>query len=156
MTLAKTLRRKLSEAPAASERHDFMLTDETSGWSLHLTADRRDAWSTVAWELNLRRPPAQGDVAAWAQNVVAQTGGLLEALRVVEVDKLHDRALLRSATPSEQDDKLAYYELILQGTQSVAMCRFQGSNASGKREQIPFVLTNEVLVNLVSSLTNIS
>ena len=138
MTLEKLLRRKLSEAPAANERHDFMVTDETSGWSLHLTADRRDAWSTVAWELNLRRPPAQGDVAAWAQNVVAQTGGLLEALRVVEVDKLHDRACsCEPATPSEQDDKLAYYELILQGTQSVAMCRFQGRNASGKARADP-------------------
>ncbi len=91
MTLAKTVRRKLSEAPPADDRHDFAVADEASGWGLYLTAERRDAWSTVVWEMSVRRAPVQGDVAAWAQHIAESTTGLLESLRVVEVDVPHHR-----------------------------------------------------------------
>jgi hypothetical protein len=155
MTLAKTLRQKLSETPAAEERHELNLADEASGWSLYLTADRRDAWTTVVWEMSVRRAPVQGDIAAWAQRIAEETSGLLEALRVVEVDAPHHRALLRSEPPSELDDKISYYEVVLQGTSSAVVRRFEGTRAFGKREQIPFVLTNEVLAKWAGTLVNV-
>ncbi len=155
MTLAKAVRRKLSETPPADERHEFMVADEASGWGLYLTAERRDAWSTVAREMTVRRAPVQGDVAAWAQHIAQGTSGLLESVRVVEVDIPHDRALLRSTAPSEKDGKISYYEVILQGKWSAVVRRYEGAFTSGKREQIPFVLTNEVLTNWVDTLTKI-
>ncbi len=153
MTLAKILRQKLNELPAADERHETSLADEAGGWALYLTADRRDRWTTVAWEISLRRATSGGDVAAWAERLVQRSSGLLEALRVVEVDSAHNHALIRSVPPPEDAGKIGYYEVILQGTGSALVRRFEGSHASGKREQVAFALTNEVLVKLIGDLT---
>jgi len=154
MTLASNLRQKLSETPAAGERHEFTVSDAASSWSLHVTADRRDAWTTVAWEICLRRADADGKVAAWAQKIARNTSGLLEALEVVEVDATKNQALLRSSPPSERAGKVFYYELILTGTSSALMRRFEGTHDSGKREQVAFALTNEVLAKWVDNVTS--
>jgi hypothetical protein len=153
MTLVDILRQKLSETPAADARHDLIAADEASGWTVYLTAERRDAWTTVAWEMSLRRAAPSGDVAAWAQRIVQRSSGLLESLRVVEVDVANNQALVRSEPPAERDGKIFYYEVVLQGTSSALVRRFEGTHASGKREQVAFVLTNEVLAKWVGDLT---
>jgi len=152
MTLANKLRQKLNDSPAANERHDIAVTDDASGWSVYLTADRHDAWTTVAWEIAVRRAPVNGDVAQWAQRITQETSGLVEKLNVVEVDAPGNKALIRSATPSPRDGKVFYYELTLQGTSSALMRRFEGSHDSGKRQQIAFALTNEVLTKWIDDV----
>src|SRR5262245_21190024 len=149
MTLANKVRQKLSESPAADARHDFNVADDAGEWSLYLTAERRDAWTTVAWELSLRRAHGNGDVAAWAEQIADNAGGLLEPLRVVEVDAPRNQALRRSNPPTDRDGKVFYYEAVLQGTGSALVRRFEGTHVSGKREQVAFALTNEVLANFV-------
>ncbi len=153
MTLAKILRQKLSEAPPCDERHEFNVVDAESGWTANLTAERRDAWSTVLWELSIRRGGAEGDAAAWAHRVAERTSGLLEALGVVEVDAPHNRALLRSAPPNDDEGKISFYEVVLQATNSALVRRFEGSRDAGKRQQVPFVVTNEVLTKWINDLT---
>ena len=152
MTLAKIVRQKLSETPPADARHELMVAGEVGGWSVHLTADRRDAWSTIAWEFTLRRAVFGGDVSAWAQRVAENNSGLLEALHVVEIDTPDHRALLRSNPPSEEGSKISYYEVILRETSSALVRRYEGTHENGKREQIPFVLTNEVLAKFIGDL----
>jgi hypothetical protein len=131
-----------------------MAVDEIAGWSVHVTADRRDKWSTVAWEIILRRATSGGDVGAWAQRVAEKTNGLLEALHVVEVDAPNRQALLRSEPPTEQGEKIAYYEVVLRETPSALVRRFEGTHTSGKRDQVPFVLTNEVLAKFIADLAS--
>jgi hypothetical protein len=153
MTLANILRQKLSETSAADSRHELMAADAASGWTAYLSADRHDAWTTVAWELSLRRATSTGDVAAWAQRIAERSSGLLECLRVVEVDGPNNQALVRSDPPTERDGKTFYYEVVLRGTSSALVRRFEGTHDSGKRTQIAFVLTNEVLAKWVGDLT---
>ena len=95
MTLGNIVRQKLSETPAASARHELMAADEAGGWTVYLTAERRDAWTTVAWEVSLRRPAATGDLASWAERIAQRSSGLLESLRVVEVDRTRVRELCK-------------------------------------------------------------
>ncbi len=154
MTLASTVRQKLNETSAADKRHELMATDPDGGWSVHVTADRRDAWVTVAWEICLRRATSGGDVGAWAQRVADSANGLLEALQVVEVDAPNHKALLRSHPPTERDGKVSYYEIVLRETSSALVRRYEGTHLSGKREQVPFVLTNEVLAQFIGDLAN--
>lgn len=153
MTLANILRQKLSEAPAAHERHDFTVADEASGWTLYLTAEHRDAWTTVAWEMSLRRAKSGGGMATWGERIARRSSGLLEPLTVVEVDAAQSRALVRSGPPTTCGDKVSYYELVLDGTSSALVRRYEGSHVAAKRTQVPFVLTNEVLVKLVDDVT---
>jgi hypothetical protein len=154
MTLANIVRQKLSETPAADSRHELMAIDEAGGWSVHVTADRRDAWVTVAWEISLRRANSGGDVGTWAQRVAEKTNGLLEALHVVEVDAPNHQALLRSNPPTEQGEKISYYEVILRAMSSALVRRFEGTHTGGKRDQVPFVLTNEVLAKFIADLAS--
>jgi len=153
MTLAKIVQQKLSDTSADGQRHEFTAADEAGGWNLFLTAERRDQWTTEAWEMSLRRDVSSGNVATWAQAIAERSTGLLEPLGVVELDQAHDRALLRSAPPTERDGMILYYEVVLQGTTSALARRFEGTHASGKRDQIAFALTNEVLAKWIGDLT---
>jgi hypothetical protein len=153
MTLANIVLQKLSEAKPAAGRHELAFTDEASGWSLYVTADRRDDMSLLVWELSLRRPENGGDVAAWATRLAATTTFPIEPLKVVEIDAPRRQALVRSANPTQRKDRLFYYELILQGTGSALVRRFSASQEGVKREQIAFALTHEALARLVEELT---
>ena len=153
MTLANIVLQKLSEAKPAAGRHELAFKDESSSWTLYVTADRRDEMSVLAWELSLRRPENDGDLAAWATRLVEKVTGLSEPLKVIEVDAPRRQALLRSAKPTSRKDKIVYYELILQGTGSALVRRFRASQQGDKREQIGFALTHEALALLIEELT---
>ena len=70
----------------------------------------------------------------------------------MEIDAPNNVALLRSGPPSEREGKIHYYEVVLKGTSSALVRRFEGTHASGKRDQVPFVLTNEVLAKFVGDV----
>jgi hypothetical protein len=107
----------------------------------------------VAWEFAVRRPAAGGDVAAWAQRITQRASGLMETLAVVEVDNLHQKALVRSAKPTHHEGQLFYYEVVLEGTSAACVRRYEGHLDAGKRQQVSFALTNEVLAKFVDDLT---
>ncbi len=157
MTLANTLRQKLSEwRPAGQGRHTLAVTDE-SGWTAVLTADRQDQIGCVLWEVTLRRPDATSNdplpaLRAWADRTAKNVKGLLERLRVVEVDATRREALLRSDVPAERDDSVAYYEILLKGSSQAIVQRYQGSTTGQRRTQIPFTLTHEVVAQLAEDI----
>jgi hypothetical protein len=155
MTIANILRRKLAEAAPASGRHELLFTEESCPWTIHLTAERHDEWSTVAWELSLRRGTSfDGDLADWAERVANNVSGLMESIKVVEVDRVRNEALLRSIQPESRDGQLFYYEFVLHGTSAATLRRFQAWPEPGhKRTQVPFALTNEALGKLVGDLS---
>jgi hypothetical protein len=155
MILDETVLQKLAEWEPPAGRQTLHLTT-ASGWSLALTADRHDQLGSLAWELALRRQgpaPAGKGVADWARCVAERVTGLLEPLKVVEVDAERNEALLRSQDPAQRGEKLFYYEVLLKGTSTAAVRRYQALPGNGKREQVTFALTNEALAKLVADLT---
>ena len=153
MTLVETLLQKLSDWTPTAGRQELSLIDPESGWSATLTADRKDEIGCLLWELSLRRAePVAGDVAAWADGVVQRVTGLLEPLKVIEVDASRNEALLRSDAPQSRDGKLFYYELLLVGTASARFRRYAGA-AEAKREQVAFAMTHESIAKLVGDIT---
>ena len=157
MSLDDMLLQKLAEwCPTAGERQTLNLSDEASGWAVAVTADRCDRLGVLLWEVGLQRrgPTPEGQaLATWANSIPGQVTGLLESLHVVEIDTLRNEALLRSEEPTQRKEKLAYYELIFRGTHEAVVRRYQGSPHSGRREQVPFALTHEVLAKLARDLT---
>lgn len=155
MTLAEKLLPKLSEwQPAGAGRHSWS-TDLSEGWNLHLAADRADSLSCLVWELTLSRTadvPKGLTLKAWADGIVARVGGLMEDLKVYEVDACSNEALLRSDTPSSRGEKLAYYEVKLHGLDRAIVRRFTGSKLKVGREQVAFALTHEVMARLVEDI----
>jgi hypothetical protein len=159
MSLRKLLLQKLASATTPSNRRATLsIPDEGSGWSVGVTTDRRDEIGCVVWEVGLRY---KGDVAnrgdenvsTWATRIAGAVRGLLETLKVVEVDAPRNQAMLRSDPPSPQGDRVAYYEVILTGTTAATARRYMATaNGSERREQIPFTLTNEVLAKFITDL----
>jgi hypothetical protein len=158
MTLVETVRRKIAEQPPSSEgRRVIAIPDEGSGWSVAVTGDRWDEVGCHVWELALRSGrPLTADssmLATWAQQAAERVTGLLESLKVVEVDPARNEALLRSDVPAWQQDNVAYYEVLLSGLGRATLQRFRGSRQPGqRRQQIVFSLTHEALAKVAGDL----
>lgn len=156
MTLAETLQPRLSEwRPAGDGRHSWAEAFAAQGWSVRLAADRADSVGCLVWEFSLIRtsePPAALTLAGWAAAIAARVGGLMEDLKVIEVDTTRDEALLRSDDPTPRGDDRLYYEVHLSGLTRAAVRRYKGNRTAGRREQVAFALTHEVLAKLAGDI----
>jgi hypothetical protein len=159
MTLNETLLQKLAEWRRPRDgRHTLPVADETSGWAVNLTVDRYDDLSCALWEITVQRtktPAATNTLTLenWAKGIAAKVTGLLEPLQVVEIDPQRAEALIRSNQPTRRGEALYYYELLLKGTRQALVRRYQAPKQDGRREQIPFTLTHEVLAKFAADLT---
>lgn len=156
MTLTEKLLPELSEwRPAGLGRHSLAAGFPADGWSVQLTADKTDTLSCLVWELALDRTsaaPEGATVKAWAEGVAARVVGLLEPLKVLEVDAVRGEALLRSAAPAKKGEAVAYYEVRLFGTSRADVRRFTASRTASGRTQVAFALTHEVLAKLAGDI----
>jgi hypothetical protein len=158
MILDEILCKKLADWRPPEGRHDLTVSEDELGWAVTLTAERCDELGCLVWELHVNRstgaPRRSLNLSSWAQNVVTRVTGLLEPLKVVEVDPVRNEALLRSNTAAKRGDKLFYYEVLLIGTTAAQFRRYQAdANGNGRREQVAFALTHEALAKLAGDLT---
>jgi hypothetical protein len=157
MNLNEALLERLANWKPGSGRSSLTAIDETSGWSATATADEANALSCLLWELSLRRGPVAteppGDaLKIRAENIAGRATGLLENLRVVEIDAPRGQALLRSQQPAQRGDEVFYYEVLLTGTREGLLRRYRAWQNNGRREQVAFAVTNDALAKLVSDL----
>ncbi len=158
MTLNETVLQKFAEwHPPPEGRQTLAIPVESSGWTVSVTADRHDDLGSALWELKLQRTKrlpegSRHTVQSWAEHAAGQVSGLLESLRIVEVDPQRDEAQLRSAEPTRRKDARYYYEVILRGTQQATVQRFHAAEQAGRREQVPFTLTHEMVAKLAGDL----
>jgi hypothetical protein len=156
MILNETVLRKVAEwRPPGEGRNILAITEEGSGWSAAITADRRDDLSCLLWEIVVQsHSPREGvTLQSWAQQIAERIRGLMETLKVVEIDPQRNEALIRSEDPHSKGDQVTYYEILLQGTHKAIVRRFQASRQPNqRRQQKVFVLTHEVLAKLIADL----
>ena len=157
MKLSEKLLKKLVDDPPPG-RHLVTVSDEASlGWSATLTVDRADVVGCVIWELAVQCRAAEAwdanALTARSQRIGQSVTGLLEPLKLIEVDALRREALLRSDAPMQRGGDLFYYEAKLQPHNSISLRRFRASHDAGKREQVPFTLTHEAIAKLVDDTT---
>jgi hypothetical protein len=154
MTLNETVQQKLAEwQPPGDGRQVLALTHE--GWSVAISADRKDDLGCLLWEVSVRAPGQRGSMTLhkWANQTAERIRGLLEPVRVVEIDMERNEAMLRSDGPSQKGDQVAYYEIMLQGTTAATLRRYQGyQNSSQRREQTAFTLTHEMLAKVIGDI----
>ncbi len=157
MTLDEILYQRLGSWRPPEGRHELTLAEETPGWAVAISADRCDEVGSLVWELNLRRvagaPAREATLKDWASSIAGRVTGLLEPLKVIEVDPVQNEALLRSSAATQRGDKLYYYEVRLRGTSQAQVCRYQAkSNNNGPRDQVPFAITHETLIKFIGDL----
>ena len=158
MSLAEALLEKLADwRPAGEGRQSVAIALPEHGWTVNLTADRADSVGCRLNEVEANRsePVAADDAAleAHARRAAARVTGLLEPLRLVEIDRGRHVALLRSEAPPAKGDSVQYYEVQFAGRNRVTVGRFKASKAGPSgRGAIPFSLTHEALAKLVDDL----
>jgi hypothetical protein len=155
MTLGETLHKSLSDWPANTDGpHER--TASADGWTARVKAASIDTVGSRLHELELTRtdPAPEGTtLGGWANSVAKRASGLLERLKVHEVDTTHDTAVLRSDEPTVKGDVAGYYEVVLTGTQKATVNRYTADRAAGtKREPVPFTLTHESLAKLADDI----
>ena len=107
MTPNDQLLNNLSEwRPAGTGPHSFGHALET-GWTVAVTADAADTVGCRLTELAVARAaPAKAasaaDLKRWAGRIVDRATGLLEPLKLIEVDAARSEAVLRSETPAQR------------------------------------------------------
>lgn len=151
MTLDDTLRTSLAELP--DEPTAFSL--ELGVWTVRLTVERHDVLGCLLGDVRLRRAtPVNGDAKQWAARLAQRVTGLLEPLKLHEIETSRNLTVLRSQAPTSRGDALQYFELELQGLTELSLRRYQGFIEPGKkREPIAFALTYEGLAKLLADLS---
>jgi hypothetical protein len=152
MTLANTVRQKLSEWHPPALRSELIATEDSA--SLVLTADRCEELGCLVWELTVRRaaPPTE-TLRSWAERIADRVTGLLEPLRLHEIDSEKNEALLRSEKATPRGDFVTYSEILLKGTTQATLRRYKArANGNGKRQQISFALTHDVIAKIAEDL----
>ncbi len=156
MTLNEILLEKLANWRPEG-RQTLNVADARSPWSAAVAADCVDLVGCRLWELTLRRAGVDLDAAALkarAEQAASRVTGLLEPLKLIEVDEPRRAALLRSVAPGQRGGDLFYYETLFLGNGSIEFRRFQGSQQAGaRRQQVAFTLTHDALAKLVADLT---
>jgi hypothetical protein len=155
MTLGETLHKSLSDWPAHTDGpHERTAT--AGGWTATVKAAAVDTVGAKLHELELTRtaPAPEGTtLGGWAEGVAKRASGLLERLKVHEVDATHNQAVLRSDGPTVKADVAGYYEVVLTGTDKATVNRYQADRAAGtKREPVPFALTHETVAKLADDI----
>ena len=154
MTLEETLLQNLADWRFDNGRQTLTVAHPESGWTTAVVADCGDRVGCRLWEVNLSRPEASpsADLKTRAERLAGRATGLMEPLRLIEVDVQGDTALLRSAAPQKRGDDLFYYEVLLRSA-GAGVRRYQSSTQSGARQQVAFPLTHEALAKLGADLT---
>jgi hypothetical protein len=157
MTLNEQLREKLAKERVEGPRQTLTVAHADSGWTVDIVADNVETIGVRVWEIALRQNKTANRpaLAEQAKHIAGRVTGLMEPLRIVEVDEPRDMAQLRSTAPATQGDALLYYEVLRQTNGATSIRRYQASTASGKREQTAFTLTHEALVKLVGDLASV-
>ena len=143
--------------PQGDGPHSHSITLDALGAAIGLAADRADVLSCQLRELAATtgpsRPCTPAELTQRAMTTAGRVTGLLEPLRVYEVDATAGQALLRSASPTERGGRLFYYELILTGLHAANLKRYSSGKPKANREGVPFVLTHETIAKLADDLT---
>lgn len=156
MTLADTLQEKLANwRPSGEGRHSWTEAFPAAGWTVHVAADHNDVVGARVWEMTLVRDaaaPAGLTLKGWAAGIAGRVSGLMEDLKLIEVDDERDEAILRSDDPTRKAGVAYYYEVRLHGLTRATARRFAADTAAARREQVVFPITHESLAKLAGDI----
>jgi hypothetical protein len=158
MTLGETVLSKLAEwRPADSGRHQFRYVDARSGWTISLAVEKTDELSCQLHEVVCERATNLAtDLKSWSNSLAKRMTGLMEPLKVIEIDEHRGEAILRSDEPTTRGDRKAHFEVRLLGTRRATLVRFAAEvEPTARRQQISFTLTRESIGKLVDDVAGV-
>ncbi|MFO0878812.1 MAG: hypothetical protein U0840_15830 [Gemmataceae bacterium] len=156
MTLDETLLQNLANWRPAGPGEKLSVAPPDSDWKIEIQAQAVDGVGARLWEVVLDRRSSTTDLRPLedqAQYIASRVTGLLEPLRVVEIDILAGLAQLRSEAPATRGASRFYYEVVRHTGGRTEVRRFE-SAGSARRERVLFSLTHEAIAKLATDLAS--
>lgn len=152
---AKEFQARLNDwTPEGEGRHSGSFT--LDGWTVALTADDTSRFAGLVWDLTMTRQselPAGRTLKQWGEAITASASGLMEDLKLLEVDTGRNVALLRSDKPTRIGNEASYYEILLDGLAKATVRRYRADVKAGTpRHQVAFAITHESLAKLAADI----
>ncbi len=158
MTLDELLLQKLAEWRPNTAVQTLNVNHPASGWHVAITAEQVDTLGCRLREVVLTRTSPLGcadSLTDQASRIAARVSGLLEPLRLIEVDAEHALAQLRSHAPAHRGENVQYYEVVRHADGTTRLGRYDANPTAGsKRQAISFTLTHEAIAKVVSDLAS--
>ena len=150
-----TLDDKLRQAIAAAAPPGPVSCDDGAGRTATVDLQKADEMGCKIRSVQVHRPDvAAGGLENWAKKTAEKVTGLLEPLRLLELDATRDEAVLRSQKPTPKNGEIHYYEMHMNGSGNATLNRYKASPNAPGRDPIDFVLTHEALGKLVDDVTS--
>lgn len=89
-----------------------------------------------------------------ADEVVRRVSYLTEDVALIELDEKNGQAQVRSARGKNDQKNAGYYEILLNGNDSLSFCRYKiaGDNSRAARSAVPIIMTHDIFERLVNDL----
>lgn len=100
-------------------------------------------------------PLSAETLKARAQQLSQKVTYFLEDLKLLEVDAIKLQAQMRSESPSLEKTSVSYFEVMIQGNSKIALQRYQYDPETMTRQQVPFLVTNEVFERCINDFLDI-
>jgi hypothetical protein len=79
-----------------------------------------------------------------------------EPLRIVELEKHHGKAILRSFPPRRENGTVSFFEMALDGPEGLSLTRLAYDRVLGQRSPVPVCLTRDTLERLLADLVDLA
>ena len=161
-TIADQLRQYLLNQKGVSEEKEgnYIYNRTIENLNFQLTVKDFDKFSFLMENLQIEMSKKSAkvsldldDLKKRAEFLAKKVTYLLENFEVFEIDAVNLRIQLRSTSVQDERAALSYFEIIMQGNGSISLARILFDK--GKKQRIPFHLTNEVLEKLINDLVKI-
>ena len=125
---------------------------DPAGATVAISAQKQDSLSCLVGEMTVSSPAGTGvPLAERASAMAGRLTGLMENIRVIEVDADAEVAVLRSSAPAVRGDAKHYYEVKVTPTDA-NLKRYRTEAGTNTRESIGYALTHEVLAKVADDL----
>jgi hypothetical protein len=154
MTLDEMLLQKLVDWRPDAAQPSLEVHHPASGWKVRAAAEAVDTLGCRLHEVVLARTTPRADappLAEQAGRIARRVSGLLEPLRLVEVDEGRAVAQLRSGPPARRGETTQYYEVLRSQDGATRLGRYE-TGPAGPRRPVAFTLTHEALAKVVADL----
>jgi hypothetical protein len=157
MTLANDLRTRLfADGPFRDEPRRIVAQGDgitvtceaVAAESLGCLIRRLDVTDSAA------KPLSAGQLRERADRLAVSVIHLHDRLAVIEVDRRHGHALLRSGAPRPSESGVDYFEMLADAGRHATLQRIHWDRRERRRSAIDFAMTPEQLEAVVEELTN--
>lgn len=89
-----------------------------------------------------------------AEDLAKRLTYLLEPIRPIETDPEHCIVQLRSSPPRQDEDRSSYYELLVERSGALSLCRYE-KQPGDVRRNVPIHITREVFRRLLADFASV-